>query len=107
MLRRLAAELVDRADYLLTLARLTVLDRLAPLPGIGGGNKASAAAQSLRRAVCRPAGGGRRRAAGPWPSASVRDRPLKGVSHPKECRRLPPLDMLAKPIGATLGLHSP
>jgi hypothetical protein len=31
-----------------------------------------------------------------------RDRPIKGVSHPKEFRRLPPLDMLAKPIGATL-----
>ncbi len=32
MLRRLCAKLLDRADYLLTLARLTVLDRLAPLP---------------------------------------------------------------------------
>jgi hypothetical protein len=32
MLRRLCAELVDRADYQLTLARLTVLDWLAPLP---------------------------------------------------------------------------
>jgi hypothetical protein len=32
MLRRLAAELLDRAEYLLTLARLTVLDWLAPLP---------------------------------------------------------------------------
>jgi hypothetical protein len=32
MLRRLCAELADRADYLLTLARLTVLDWLAPLP---------------------------------------------------------------------------
>ena len=31
-----------------------------------------------------------------------RDRPIKGTSHPKEFRRLPPLDMLAKPIGATL-----
>jgi hypothetical protein len=31
-----------------------------------------------------------------------RDRPIRGVSHPKEFRRLPPLDMLAKPIGATL-----
>jgi hypothetical protein len=31
-----------------------------------------------------------------------RDRPVRGVSHPKEFRRLPPLDMLAKPIGATL-----
>ncbi len=31
-----------------------------------------------------------------------RDRPIKGVSHPKEFRRLPPLDMIAKPIGATL-----
>ena len=31
-----------------------------------------------------------------------RHRPVRGVSHPKEFRRLPPLDMLAKPIGATL-----
>jgi len=31
-----------------------------------------------------------------------RDRPVKGVSHPKEFRKLPPLEMLAKPIGATL-----
>jgi len=31
-----------------------------------------------------------------------RDRPIKGVSHPKEFRRIPPLDMIAKPIGATL-----
>jgi hypothetical protein len=31
-----------------------------------------------------------------------RDRPIKGSSHPKEFRRLPPLEMLAKPIGATL-----
>src|SRR5215471_296662 len=31
-----------------------------------------------------------------------RDRPIKGTSHPKEFRRLPPLEMLAKPIGATL-----
>jgi hypothetical protein len=31
-----------------------------------------------------------------------RDRPIRGVSHPKEFRRLPPLEMLAKPIGATL-----
>jgi hypothetical protein len=31
-----------------------------------------------------------------------RDRPIKGSPHPKEFRRLPPLDMLAKPIGATL-----
>ena len=30
------------------------------------------------------------------------DRPIGGTSHPKEFRRLPPLDMLAKPIGATL-----
>jgi hypothetical protein len=30
MLGRLCAELLDRADYLLTLARLTVLDWLAP-----------------------------------------------------------------------------
>ena len=32
MFRRLCAELLDRADYLLTLARLTFLDWLAPLP---------------------------------------------------------------------------
>ncbi len=32
MLRRLCAELLDRADYLLTVARLTVLDWLAGLP---------------------------------------------------------------------------
>jgi hypothetical protein len=31
-----------------------------------------------------------------------RDRPVKGTSHPKEFRRLPPLEILAKPIGATL-----
>jgi hypothetical protein len=31
-----------------------------------------------------------------------RDRSVRGVSHPKVFRRLPPLDMLAKPIGATL-----
>ena len=31
-----------------------------------------------------------------------RDRRIGGTSHPKEFRRLPPLDMLAKPIGATL-----
>jgi hypothetical protein len=31
-----------------------------------------------------------------------RDRSIKGTPHPKEFRRLPPLDMLAKPIGATL-----
>jgi hypothetical protein len=31
-----------------------------------------------------------------------RDRPIQGVSHPKEFRRLPPLAMYAKPIGATL-----
>jgi hypothetical protein len=31
-----------------------------------------------------------------------RDRSIRGVSHPKEFRRLPPLEMLAKPIGATL-----
>jgi hypothetical protein len=30
------------------------------------------------------------------------DRPIKGASHPKEFRRLPPLDMLDPPIGATL-----
>jgi hypothetical protein len=30
MLRRLCAELLDRADYLFTVARLTVLDWLAP-----------------------------------------------------------------------------
>jgi hypoxanthine phosphoribosyltransferase len=30
------------------------------------------------------------------------DRPIRGTSHPKEFRRLPPLDMVAKPIGATL-----
>ncbi len=32
MIRRLCAELLDRADYMLTLARLTVLDRLAGSP---------------------------------------------------------------------------
>lgn len=32
MLRRLCADLLDRADYLLTLARLTVLDWVAELP---------------------------------------------------------------------------
>jgi hypothetical protein len=32
VLRRLCAKLLDRTDYLLTLARLTVLDWLAPLP---------------------------------------------------------------------------
>ncbi len=32
MLRRLCAELLDRAEYLLTLTRLTVLDWVAPLP---------------------------------------------------------------------------
>jgi hypothetical protein len=32
MLRRLCAKLLDRTDYLLTLARLTILDWLAPLP---------------------------------------------------------------------------
>jgi hypothetical protein len=32
MLRRLCAELLDRTDHLLALARLTVLDWLAPLP---------------------------------------------------------------------------
>jgi hypothetical protein len=31
-----------------------------------------------------------------------RDWPIKGVSHPEEFRRLPPLDMRARPIGATL-----
>jgi hypothetical protein len=31
-----------------------------------------------------------------------RDRPIRGVSHPKEFRRLQPLEMLARPIGATL-----
>jgi hypothetical protein len=31
-----------------------------------------------------------------------RDRPIKGVSHPKEFRGLPPLGMVAKPVGATL-----
>jgi hypothetical protein len=31
-----------------------------------------------------------------------RDRPIKGTSYPKEFRRLPPLEVLAKPIGATL-----
>jgi hypothetical protein len=30
-----------------------------------------------------------------------RDWPIKGVSRPKEFRRLPPLDMRARPIGAT------
>jgi hypothetical protein len=30
--RRFCAELLDRADYLLTLARLTVLDWLSPMP---------------------------------------------------------------------------
>jgi hypothetical protein len=30
--RRFCAELLDRADYLLTLARLTVLDWRAPMP---------------------------------------------------------------------------
>jgi len=30
-----------------------------------------------------------------------RDPPVNGVSHPKEYRRLPPLDMLAMPIGGT------
>ena len=32
MLRRLADMALDRADYLLTLARLTLLDWLAPMP---------------------------------------------------------------------------
>ncbi len=32
MLRRLCAELLDRIDYVLTLARVTVLDWLAPMP---------------------------------------------------------------------------
>jgi hypothetical protein len=32
MLRRLCVELLDRVDYLLTPARLTVLDWLAPMP---------------------------------------------------------------------------
>jgi hypothetical protein len=32
MLRRLCAELLDRANYQLTLARLTILDWLAPMP---------------------------------------------------------------------------
>jgi hypothetical protein len=32
VLRRLCAKFLDRADYLLTLARLTVLDWLAPMP---------------------------------------------------------------------------
>jgi hypothetical protein len=32
MLRRLCAAFLDRADYLLTLTRLTVLDWVAPLP---------------------------------------------------------------------------
>ena len=31
VLRRLCAELLDRADYLLTLTRLTALDWLAPM----------------------------------------------------------------------------
>ena len=31
-----------------------------------------------------------------------RNRPIKGSPHPKEFRRLPPLEMLAKPIGSTL-----
>jgi hypothetical protein len=31
-----------------------------------------------------------------------RDRPISGVSHPKEFRRIRPLEMLARPIGATL-----
>ncbi len=32
MLRRLWTELLDWADYIFTLARLTVLDWLAPMP---------------------------------------------------------------------------
>jgi hypothetical protein len=32
VLRRLSAELLDRADYLFTSARLRVLDWLAPMP---------------------------------------------------------------------------
>jgi hypothetical protein len=32
LIRRLCSELLDRADYLLKLARLTVLDWLAPIP---------------------------------------------------------------------------
>ena len=30
MIRRLCAELLDRANYVLALARLTLLDRMAP-----------------------------------------------------------------------------
>ncbi len=32
MVRRLCFEILDRADYVLTLARLTFLDWLAPMP---------------------------------------------------------------------------
>jgi hypothetical protein len=32
MLRRLCTKLLDQADYLVTLARLTILDWVAPMP---------------------------------------------------------------------------
>jgi hypothetical protein len=50
MLRRLRAALMDRADYVLTMARLTVLDRLAPLPETGTDKAIREEGERIRKA---------------------------------------------------------
>ncbi len=66
MLRRLCAELLDRAEYLLTLARLTVLDWLAPMPETPTDRAIREEGERLRKAF-------------PFPSTSGSDGPRRAV----------------------------
>jgi hypothetical protein len=50
VLHRLCAELLDRADYLLTVARLTIFDWLAPMPEIPTDRAIRQEGERLRRA---------------------------------------------------------